>query len=69
MKDLCQSYPGCAPVIVSMMTDDGVRKLKLGHQVDPAEEFISRMQGFMGVRDVSVSRQAPGADRRAGMKR
>ncbi len=58
MRDLFQSYPGRAPVIVSMMTDDGIRKLKLGHQVDPAAEFISRMEGFVGVRDVSVSRPA-----------
>ena len=59
MKDNCQNYPGCAPVIISMMTADGVRKMKLGHQVDPAREFLSCMQGFMGVLDVSVSRQAP----------
>ncbi|MHB8793604.1 MAG: DNA polymerase III subunit alpha [Thermoleophilia bacterium] len=55
MRDLCDSYPGCSPVIISMMTDDGLRRLKLGQQVDPADEFIHRMQGLGGVRDVIVS--------------
>jgi single-stranded DNA-binding protein len=58
MKDLCDSYPGCSPVIISMMTDDGLRRLKLGQQVDPAEEFIHRMQGLGGVRDVIVGPSA-----------
>ncbi|MDO8736906.1 MAG: DNA polymerase III subunit alpha, partial [Thermoleophilia bacterium] len=63
MKDLCDSYPGCSPVIISMMTDDGVRRLQLGQQVDPAEEFIHRMQGLGGVRDVIVG---PSAEIHAG---
>lgn len=58
MKDLCDSYPGCSPVIISMMTDDGLRRLKLGQQVDPADEFIHRMQGLGGVRDVFVGSPA-----------
>jgi DNA polymerase-3 subunit alpha len=56
MRDLCQSYPGCAPVVISMMTAGGVRKLKLGHQVQPAAEFLSRIENLAGVRGVSVSR-------------
>ncbi|MHB9112680.1 MAG: DNA polymerase III subunit alpha [Thermoleophilia bacterium] len=58
MKDLCQSYPGCSPVIISMMTGDGLRRLKLGQQVDPADEFIHRMQDLGGVRDVVVGPHA-----------
>jgi len=63
MKDLCDSYPGCSPVIISMTTDDGIRRLQLGQQVDPADEFIHRMQGLGGVRDVVVG---PAVDLRAG---
>ncbi len=56
MKDLCRSYPGCTPVFVSMTTDDGVRKLKLGHEVEPAEGLISGLQGVTGVSEVTLSR-------------
>jgi len=56
MRDLCQSYPGCAPVFISMMTADGVRKMKLGQQVEPAAEFISKMQGLLGEQVVRVNR-------------
>ncbi len=56
MKDLCRSYPGCTLVIINMMTTDGVRRLKLGQQVQPAEEFLSRIEGLAGVRGVNLSR-------------
>jgi DNA polymerase-3 subunit alpha len=50
MKSLCMDHPGSTPVIVNVTTDDGVRRLKLGHQysVQPKEDFISRMQGLLG---------------------
>ena len=56
MRDLCKSYPGCTPVVVNMMTTDGVRKLKLGQQVQPAAEFLSRIEGLAGIQGVSLSR-------------
>ena len=58
MKDLCARYPGYTPVVISMMTSDGVRRLKLGHEVRPVREFLSRIEGFAGVRDVSLGRSA-----------
>ena len=60
MKSLCCSFPGAVPVILNMTTADGVRKLKLARQyhVSPAEEFLSRMEGLLGERSVSLASAA-----------
>jgi len=56
MKEICQSYPGGVPVILHMATADGVRKFRLGRELDvkPHPEFVSRMRGLFGDRRVNV---------------
>ncbi len=50
MKSLCRSYPGAVPVILDLVTDDGVRKLRLGNNflVDAGAEFIAGMEELLG---------------------
>ena len=57
MKALCQNYPGGVPVILSMSTDDGVRKLKLGSEfkVEPRHELISGMKDLLGSDGVQLT--------------
>lgn len=56
MKEICQSYPGGVPVILHMATADGVRKFRLGRELEvrPHPEFVSRMRGLFGDRRVNV---------------
>ncbi|MHB8859697.1 MAG: DNA polymerase III subunit alpha [Thermoleophilia bacterium] len=56
MKELCRSYPGGTPVVVSMMTSDGVRRLKLGHQVRPERGFLAGIGELAGIRGVKLAR-------------
>ena len=57
MKDICRSNPGGVPVILSMRTDDGVRKLQLGQEfrVEPGSDFIKGMKSLLGADGVQLS--------------
>lgn len=56
MKDLCQRYPGGMPVVISMVTADGVRKLKLGREyhVKDHPDFVVKLQSMFGESRVNV---------------
>lgn len=56
VKEICQSYPGGVPVILHMVTADGVRRFRLGRElhVEPQPEFFSRMRGLFGDGRVNV---------------
>ncbi len=50
MKKICRRHQGRVPVILDLVTDDGVRKLRLGgdFMVEPGSGFISGMEGLFG---------------------
>ncbi|MBE0428871.1 MAG: DNA polymerase III subunit alpha [Thermoleophilia bacterium] len=56
IKEVCRSYPGGAPVILNMATDDGVRRFRLGREfsVRPHPELVSRLQVLFGENRVDV---------------